>query len=250
MQSAGLSPRTRGHSSHAFDKSANCWWTAQRRATRRRGSKRGGIGAGRVAVPAPFFRFNILIASELREHCPTRVRGGAGGPRGPSDLFLAWGDAPGVSSPVLRRPGDGRHGAGQGTGHADFSDHLQPDERPPIVGDAKVHFWFLGKSSLATGGDRSGAWSVSASWSGRAHAHRLRLGDYRVYFERHPLGLVVHRILNRNSLKDFLFRSGPTPTGEDEALNQTRTLGDDRSRAPERIEALRRPEGEGAGASG
>ncbi len=47
--------------------------------------------------------------------------------------------------------------------------------------------------------------------------HRLRLGDYRVYFERHDLGIVVHRILNRNTLKDFLFRSS-LPTGEDEAL--------------------------------
>jgi len=36
---------------------------------------------------------------------------------------------------------------------------------------------------------------------------RYRLGEYRVYFERHPLGVVVHRILNRHSLKDFLFRS-------------------------------------------
>ena len=25
--------------------------------------------------------------------------------------------------------------------------------------------------------------------------HRFRVGDYRVYFERHELGLVVHRIL-------------------------------------------------------
>ena len=47
--------------------------------------------------------------------------------------------------------------------------------------------------------------------------HRLRLGDYRIYFERHPLGVVVHRIFSRNSLKDFLFRSN-LPTGEDEAL--------------------------------
>jgi len=47
--------------------------------------------------------------------------------------------------------------------------------------------------------------------------HRFRLGDYRVYFERHELGVVVHRILNRNSLKDFLFRSS-LPTGEDQAL--------------------------------
>lgn len=46
---------------------------------------------------------------------------------------------------------------------------------------------------------------------------RYRLGDYRVYFERHPLGVVVHRILSRNTLKDFLYRSS-LPTGEDEQL--------------------------------
>jgi len=47
--------------------------------------------------------------------------------------------------------------------------------------------------------------------------HRFRLGDYRLYFERHELGLVVHRILSRNTLKDFQFRSN-LPLGEDEAL--------------------------------
>lgn len=46
---------------------------------------------------------------------------------------------------------------------------------------------------------------------------RYRLGDYRVYFERHPLGVVVHRILSKNTLKDFLYRSS-LPTGEDEQL--------------------------------
>jgi mRNA-degrading endonuclease RelE of RelBE toxin-antitoxin system len=49
--------------------------------------------------------------------------------------------------------------------------------------------------------------------------HRFRVGDYRVYFERHELGLVVHRILNRHTLKDFLFRSG-LKMQEDEALQQ------------------------------
>jgi mRNA-degrading endonuclease RelE of RelBE toxin-antitoxin system len=49
--------------------------------------------------------------------------------------------------------------------------------------------------------------------------HRFRLGDYRVYFQRHELGIVVHRILSRNTLKDFLFRSN-LPTGEDEALQE------------------------------
>ena len=47
--------------------------------------------------------------------------------------------------------------------------------------------------------------------------HRFRVDDYRVYFERHDLGLVVHRILNRHTLKDFFFRSG-LKTQEDEAL--------------------------------
>ncbi len=49
--------------------------------------------------------------------------------------------------------------------------------------------------------------------------HRFRVGDYRVYFERHELGLVVHRILSRHTLKDFLFRSG-LKVQEDEALQQ------------------------------
>jgi len=48
---------------------------------------------------------------------------------------------------------------------------------------------------------------------------RFRVGDYRVYFERHELGLVVHRVLNRHTLKDFLFRSG-LKVGEDEALQE------------------------------
>jgi len=49
--------------------------------------------------------------------------------------------------------------------------------------------------------------------------HRFRVGDYRVYFERHVLGVLVHRILSRHTLKDFLFRSG-LKTGEDEALQE------------------------------
>lgn len=49
--------------------------------------------------------------------------------------------------------------------------------------------------------------------------HRFRLEEYRIYFERHELGVVVHRILSKNSLKDFLFRSS-LPLGEDEALQQ------------------------------
>ncbi len=47
--------------------------------------------------------------------------------------------------------------------------------------------------------------------------YRFRVGDYRIYFERHELGLVVHRILNKHTLKDFLYRSG-LKSSEDEML--------------------------------
>lgn len=49
--------------------------------------------------------------------------------------------------------------------------------------------------------------------------HRFRIGDYRIYFERHELGIVVHRILSKNTLRDFLFRSS-LPIGEDAALQE------------------------------
>ena len=49
--------------------------------------------------------------------------------------------------------------------------------------------------------------------------HRFRLGDYRIYFERHELGVLVYRILNKNTLKDFLYRSN-LPLREDEALQE------------------------------
>jgi len=49
--------------------------------------------------------------------------------------------------------------------------------------------------------------------------HRLRLNDYRVYFERHEFGVVVRRILNAGTLKDFRYRSN-LPLKEDEALQE------------------------------
>ena len=49
--------------------------------------------------------------------------------------------------------------------------------------------------------------------------HRFRIGDYRVYFERHPLGVLVHRVLSRHTLKDFFFRSG-IKVAEDQALQE------------------------------
>ena len=55
---------------------------------------------------------------------------------------------------------------------------------------------------------------------GSENAFRVRVGDYRIYFEKHELGVLVHRVLNKNTLKDFLFRSSLPVGGEDEALEQ------------------------------
>lgn len=47
--------------------------------------------------------------------------------------------------------------------------------------------------------------------------YRYRAGDYRIYFEQKAAGLVIHRVLHKNSLKDFAFRS-QLPGSEDEEL--------------------------------
>ena len=47
--------------------------------------------------------------------------------------------------------------------------------------------------------------------------YRYRAGDYRIYFEQKTTGLVIHRVLHKNSLKDFAFRS-QLPLSEDEEL--------------------------------
>lgn len=47
--------------------------------------------------------------------------------------------------------------------------------------------------------------------------YRFRTRDYRIYFQKTEGGLVVRRVLHRNTLQDFLFRAN-LPVGEDEAL--------------------------------
>ncbi|MFT6562050.1 MAG: hypothetical protein ACJAX6_000427, partial [Limisphaerales bacterium] len=53
------------------------------------------------------------------------------------------------------------------------------------------------------------------------HLFRFRLGSYRVYFERHELGVLIHRILHaKKHLWDFLYRN-KLPGGEDRVLEET-----------------------------
>ena len=51
--------------------------------------------------------------------------------------------------------------------------------------------------------------------------YRYRAKDYRIYFEKTPEGITVHRVLHKNTLRDFLFRT-KLPTGEDEQLKERR----------------------------
>jgi mRNA-degrading endonuclease RelE of RelBE toxin-antitoxin system len=49
--------------------------------------------------------------------------------------------------------------------------------------------------------------------------YRFRTKDYRIYFERTEQGLFIHRVLHKNTLKDFLFRT-KMPIAEDEMLQK------------------------------
>lgn len=51
--------------------------------------------------------------------------------------------------------------------------------------------------------------------------HRYRARDYRIYFERHPDGILIHRVLHKNTIRDFLFRSNLPLDEEDGALEKT-----------------------------
>jgi len=50
---------------------------------------------------------------------------------------------------------------------------------------------------------------------------RYRVKDYRIYFERAPEGVTVHRVLHRNTFRDFLFRTSlPMPSEDVELAGQ------------------------------
>ncbi len=36
---------------------------------------------------------------------------------------------------------------------------------------------------------------------------RYRARDYRIYFEKHPAGVLIHRVFHKNTIRDFLYRS-------------------------------------------
>lgn len=59
---------------------------------------------------------------------------------------------------------------------------------------------------------------------GEGRLLRCRAGDYRIYFAVEGTHVKVHRVLHKNSLKDFLFRSNLGSAGEDEALQESKSF--------------------------
>lgn len=51
--------------------------------------------------------------------------------------------------------------------------------------------------------------------------YRFRTDDYRIYFEVAESSVIVHRVLNKNTFSDFLFRS-KMPVSEDEQLAESK----------------------------
>jgi hypothetical protein len=54
--------------------------------------------------------------------------------------------------------------------------------------------------------------------------YRFRAKDYRIYFEILDGKVVVHRVLDKNSFSDFLFRSKLSNVNEDEILKESKTF--------------------------
>jgi len=50
---------------------------------------------------------------------------------------------------------------------------------------------------------------------------RYRAKDYRIYFERRQEGITVHRVLHKNTIRDFLFRAKLPMTEDDQLGKQT-----------------------------
>jgi|TARA_B100000029_G_scaffold436285_1_gene450825 mRNA-degrading endonuclease RelE of RelBE toxin-antitoxin system len=53
--------------------------------------------------------------------------------------------------------------------------------------------------------------------------YRYRSKEHRIYFEVMDDSVIVHRVLHKNTLKDFLFRS-KLPVSEDKALGESKNF--------------------------
>ena len=54
--------------------------------------------------------------------------------------------------------------------------------------------------------------------------YRCRAGDHRIYFSIVDGNVRVHRVLHKNTLQDFLFRSNLGSDGEDASLGESKSF--------------------------
>lgn len=83
--------------------------------------------------------------------------------------------------------------------------------------DLLAEFQILPEDLAGLGGDRFGA----IERDGRK-LYRYRARDYRIYFARTDEGITVHRVLHKNTIRDFLFRAKLPMPAEDEQLAKHR----------------------------
>ena len=50
--------------------------------------------------------------------------------------------------------------------------------------------------------------------------YRYRTTDYRIYFAPHEQGVLVHRVLHKNTIRDFLYRTN-LPVDEDVQVSES-----------------------------
>lgn len=68
--------------------------------------------------------------------------------------------------------------------------------------------------------DKPGAMKYSVIERDGKKLYRYRAKDYRIYFGKCPEGIIVHRVLHKNTIRDFLFRS-KLPTDDETADART-----------------------------
>ncbi len=90
-----------------------------------------------------------------------------------------------------------------------------------VLSDFKVSPEDLENLESGKGGSSSGRFG-SIERDGRK-LYRFRARDLRIYFEVAAEGVIVHRVLNKNSFQDFLYRA-ELPMSEDEALKESKTF--------------------------
>ncbi len=93
--------------------------------------------------------------------------------------------------------------------------------------------------AAAGGGDKFGRIE-----RGGKKLYRYRASDYRIYFEPCEQGVTVHRILHKNTISDFLFRSKlphgrrGRPTRQDQGVLEAHRRG--RQRPAQRVTPVRK----------